>query len=155
MAELTIVFQPGYGWTVGEKITAEKLNLQPTFTLQGTIGTTSIGDASITEPKFQTGSVSTRALADDSVTAAKLATDSVTADAIAAGAVGSDELATDSVTLAKLDADMVGATGATDGTAGIVPQPKTQDVESFLRGDGTWVPVFDYAAALLKFQQFA
>lgn len=72
---LTITFIPGYTWIVGELITAAKLNLaaNPTISLLGTISTSSIGDGSITEPKYQTGSVSTRVLADLSVTTAKIA----------------------------------------------------------------------------------
>jgi hypothetical protein len=82
---LTISFIPGYTWIVGELVTAAKLNLaaNPTIALYGTISTSSIGDGSITEPKYQTGSVSTRALADLSVTTAKLADLAVTSGKLA------------------------------------------------------------------------
>ena len=36
---------------------------------------------------------------------------------------------------------MTGATETTDGESGYVPQPKTEDYNRFLRGDGTWVDV--------------
>lgn len=36
---------------------------------------------------------------------------------------------------------MTGASAAADGTAGLVPQPKTGQQVNFLRGDGTWAPI--------------
>lgn len=47
----------------------------------------------------------------------------------------------------KIEALSVAYTGATedeDGTAGLVPAPKAEDREKFLRGDGTWQPVSAY-----------
>lgn len=40
--------------------------------------------------------------------------------------------------LDSLIEEMTGATAATDGKAGLVPQPKKGDQVKFLRGDGTW-----------------
>lgn len=34
--------------------------------------------------------------------------------------------------------DFVGATTTADGVHGLVPAPTTEDVESYLKGDGTW-----------------
>lgn len=34
--------------------------------------------------------------------------------------------------------DFTGATTTEDGTNGLVPAPTTADVESYLKGDGTW-----------------
>ena len=84
-------------------------------------------------------------------------TDAVTSAKIADGTIDEADLAPDAVTAAKLAPDVAGTgltqnettgalevpvfTGATleaDGTAGLVPQPGTDDVEKFLKGDGTW-----------------
>lgn len=156
MAELTLLYQRGYTWSEGEDITAAKLNLDPTFTLVGTINTVSIGVGAVTEPKLGTGAVSTRALADASVTEPKIADGAVTEPKHATGGVSTRALADGSVTLAKTDLAMVGATPSENGTSGLVPQPLSGDSESFLRGDATWQPfVSDFVLNLFKFQQYA
>lgn len=83
---LSIEYVPGYNWTVGEILTAAKLNLaaNPTISLIGTISTSTIGD----------GSVTTAKLADSAVTALKLASDAVTTVKILDDAVTEAKLAT-------------------------------------------------------------
>lgn len=49
----------------------------------------------------------------------------------------SNVFSTGTVPVARLPV-MVGATGGSNGTAGLVPQPLIADVGNFLRGDGTW-----------------
>ena len=98
---LTIALVPGYNWVVGELVTEDKLNLaaNPTISLYGTIGSTSIGD----------GSVTTAKLADGAVTAPKLAS---TLDL--SGKTLTLPAAT--VTFANMDANFIG-----DATAKTTP----------------------------------
>jgi hypothetical protein len=90
---LTIAITPGYTWTTGEVVTEDKLNLaaNPIVSLYGTIGSTSIGD----------GSVTTAKLADGAVTTAKLA---ATLDLSGKTLT----LPAASVTYANLEADFIG-----------------------------------------------
>lgn len=83
---LTVRFTPGYNWTVGEVVTEEKLALaaNPTVELEGTVGTASVGDGSITLPKLAVGILTADAagrsrMVDGFMTTAKYGDSSVTA----------------------------------------------------------------------------
>jgi hypothetical protein len=77
---LTLVVTPGYVFADDELLNATKLNLLANFTvaLYGTIGTTSIGDNSISTNKLQDGAVTNDKLADGSVTTIKIRDANVT-----------------------------------------------------------------------------
>jgi hypothetical protein len=71
---LSILYVPGYVWTVGETITEAKLNLaaNPTISLLGTITSSTIGDGTVTTPKLDDEAVTAAKLADGAVTPVKL-----------------------------------------------------------------------------------
>jgi hypothetical protein len=88
---LTLLFTPGYVWTVGEVVTEDKLNLaaNPTISIVGSLGSTTIGDGAVTTPKLATGVLSADAdgrskMADTYLTAAKLGPD-VAGDGLTGG----------------------------------------------------------------------
>ncbi len=82
---LTIRITPGYNWSVGELVTEEKLNLanNPTVELEGSVGSASIADGSVTLVKLAVGvltadSAGRSRMADGFMVTAKYADGSIT-----------------------------------------------------------------------------